>query len=175
MIQWALSVSVYIRVSLAIQWLGLCPSNAGDTGSIPSCRTGIPHATWHSQGKTKEKIKLKNTNQTPQFYSVGKASCGKACVYKMPQSAYAHTCIHLNLKRPHICCICREGLWRGTQKLTNISIRKETYKLLIQKIVHALWKPFLIASYQMHLTRVMGSGCACSVTQLCLTLGPHGL
>ena len=43
------------------------------------------------------------------------------------------------------------------------------------KILHAIWKPFLIASYQMHLTRGMGLVCARSVTQLGLTLGPHGL
>ena len=175
MIQWALSVSVYTRVSLAVQGLGLALQMQGTQVQFLVAERGSHMPRGIAKKKKKEKIKLKNTHQTPQFYSVGKASCGKACVCKMPQSAYAHTCIHLNLKRPHICCICREGLWRGTRRLTNISIRKETYKLLIQKILHALWKPFLIASYQMHLTRVMGSGCACSVTQLCLTLGPHGL
>ena len=43
------------------------------------------------------------------------------------------------------------------------------------RVFWKLWEPFLIASYQMHLTRVMGLECARSVTQLGLTLGPHGL
>ena len=67
--------------------VGICASN--DTGSVPGRRTGFPHATWHSQKKKKEKIKLKNIHQTPKFYSVGKASCGKACVCKMPHSVFA--------------------------------------------------------------------------------------
>ena len=30
--------------SLVVQWLGLCPSTAGGTGSIPGQGTKIPHA-----------------------------------------------------------------------------------------------------------------------------------
>ena len=30
--------------SLAVQWLGLCASTAGGTGSIPSQGTKVPHA-----------------------------------------------------------------------------------------------------------------------------------
>ena len=32
-----------------VQQLGLHPSTAGGTGSIPDRRTKIPHATWHDQ------------------------------------------------------------------------------------------------------------------------------
>ena len=35
--------------SLAVQWLGLRASTAGDTGSIPGWRTKILHATQHGQ------------------------------------------------------------------------------------------------------------------------------
>ena len=34
------------RASLAIQWLRLCASSAGGTGSIPGRGTRIPHASW---------------------------------------------------------------------------------------------------------------------------------
>ena len=37
-----------------VQWLRLCPSNAGDTGLSPSRRTKIPHAVCHSQKKKKQ-------------------------------------------------------------------------------------------------------------------------
>ena len=40
--------------SLAVQWLRLCTSTAGDPGSIPGRGTKIPHATRCSQ-KTKTK------------------------------------------------------------------------------------------------------------------------
>ena len=58
--QWWLSSSVKIVLfffknhdkigtSLAVQWLRLCASTAGGTGSIPGRGTKIPHATWHGQ------------------------------------------------------------------------------------------------------------------------------
>ena len=37
--------------SLAVQWLGLCASTAGATGSIPGQGTKIPHAARHGQKK----------------------------------------------------------------------------------------------------------------------------
>ena len=42
------------RISLAVQWLRLCASNAGSADSILGQGTKIPHAAWHGQ-----KIKLK--------------------------------------------------------------------------------------------------------------------
>ena len=35
--------------SLMAQWLRLCTSTTGDTGSSPCWETKIPHAPWHSQ------------------------------------------------------------------------------------------------------------------------------
>ena len=43
--------------SLAVQWLGLCASNAAGTGSIPGWGTKIPYAAW--RGK-KKKVKVVN-------------------------------------------------------------------------------------------------------------------
>ena len=40
--------------SLVVQWLILCFSNAGGTGSIPGWGTKIPHAMQHSQKKKKK-------------------------------------------------------------------------------------------------------------------------
>ena len=37
------------RTSLEVQWLGLCASNAGGTGSIPGRGTKILRAVWYSQ------------------------------------------------------------------------------------------------------------------------------
>ena len=36
-------------ISLVVQWLRLCGSTAGGTGSIPGQGTKIPPATWCSQ------------------------------------------------------------------------------------------------------------------------------
>ena len=41
--------------SLVVQWLRLCTSKAGATGSIPGWGTKIPHATWHGQNIKKKK------------------------------------------------------------------------------------------------------------------------
>ena len=38
---------------LAIQWLGLQASTAGDMGSIPGQGTRIPHAAWHGPKQNK--------------------------------------------------------------------------------------------------------------------------
>ena len=35
--------------SLAVQWLRLCASTAGGTGSILGRQTGILHSAWHGQ------------------------------------------------------------------------------------------------------------------------------
>ena len=45
--------------SLVVQWLRLCTSNAGGTGSFPGSGTKIPHASWYG-----EKIK----KQDPYIY-----------------------------------------------------------------------------------------------------------
>ena len=44
--------------SLAVQWLGLHASKAGDTGSIPGWETKIPQAMWHAP-KINQLINLK--------------------------------------------------------------------------------------------------------------------
>ena len=44
--------------SLVVQWLGLCASTAGGTGSTPGQGTEIPHATWHGK-KKKEMLSRK--------------------------------------------------------------------------------------------------------------------
>ena len=41
--------------SLVVQWLGLCVSTAGGTGSIPGRGTKIPHALRHGPKKKKKK------------------------------------------------------------------------------------------------------------------------
>ena len=40
---------IFVGTSLVVQWLGLCASTEGSTGSIPDWGTKIPHATWCSQ------------------------------------------------------------------------------------------------------------------------------
>ena len=44
-------------IPLAVQWLGLCTSAAGGTGSIPGRGTKILQAAWHGQKKKKKKRK----------------------------------------------------------------------------------------------------------------------
>ena len=39
----------FLGTSLAVQWLGICASNAGGASSIPGGGTKIPHATWCGQ------------------------------------------------------------------------------------------------------------------------------
>ena len=39
---------IFLRNSLAVQWLGLCPI-AEDMGSVPGWGTKIPQATWHGK------------------------------------------------------------------------------------------------------------------------------
>ena len=41
---------------LEVQWLGLCASTAGGTGSIPGRKTKIPHAAWCGRKKKKKQI-----------------------------------------------------------------------------------------------------------------------
>ena len=41
--------------SLVLQWLGLCASIAGGTGSIPGRGTKIPQAVWCGPKQRKEK------------------------------------------------------------------------------------------------------------------------
>ena len=40
---------IWARMSLTVQWLRLCASNAGGQSLIPGQRTKIPHATWLCQ------------------------------------------------------------------------------------------------------------------------------
>ena len=46
-----------LETSLLVQWLRLCTSTAGDTGSIPSPGTKIPHAMPHLAVQKKKKKK----------------------------------------------------------------------------------------------------------------------
>ena len=65
-VPWILGICVYqhllylknkmLGTSLEIQWLRLCTSTAGGTGSIPDGGTKIPYAAWHGQGEKKKKI-----------------------------------------------------------------------------------------------------------------------
>ena len=45
-------------ISLEVQWLRLCTSNAGGAGSIPGWGNKIPHAAWHGQKILKKKESL---------------------------------------------------------------------------------------------------------------------
>ena len=50
--------------SLAVQWLGLCTSTSGATGSIPGRRAKIPHAVQCAPKKRKkERKKTPNTTK----------------------------------------------------------------------------------------------------------------
>ena len=46
---------MFIGISLVIQWLRLCTSNAGDVGSIPGQETKVPHATKKIRCSQKKK------------------------------------------------------------------------------------------------------------------------
>ena len=48
---------------MAVQWLRLCPSNAGDMSLFPTWGTKIPHATWLS--KQNKPLSPTNPNQPP--------------------------------------------------------------------------------------------------------------
>ena len=52
-----------IGTSLAVQWLRLCTSTAGGTGSIPGQGTKIPHAMQCNQ-KKKKKVAMINMLRT---------------------------------------------------------------------------------------------------------------
>ena len=52
-----------IGTFLAVQWLRLCTSTAGGTGSIPGQRTKIPHAMQCNQ-KKKKKVAMINMLRT---------------------------------------------------------------------------------------------------------------
>ena len=49
MLQWCQQKPLFLRTSLAVQWLRLYTFTEGDTGSVPGWRTKIPHAKLHSQ------------------------------------------------------------------------------------------------------------------------------
>ena len=46
---------------MVVQWLRLCASNAGGTGSRPGWETKIPHDAWHGQKKKKKYRKYEYT------------------------------------------------------------------------------------------------------------------
>ena len=55
-------------LSLVVQWLRLCASTAGGTGSIPGQGTKILHAEWHGQKfkkKKERKKEKKNISMSP--------------------------------------------------------------------------------------------------------------
>ena len=54
-----------MECSLAVQWLRLPASNAGDVGLIPGQGTKIPHAEQHSQKKKKERKNQKSVSRLP--------------------------------------------------------------------------------------------------------------
>ena len=47
-----IKISFFFGNLLAVQWLGLCASTAGDTGSIPGQGTKILHATQPKKKKS---------------------------------------------------------------------------------------------------------------------------
>ena len=48
---------------MAVQWLKLCASNAGNMGSVPAQVTKMPHAAWRcTPPPTQEKVNLKLIN-----------------------------------------------------------------------------------------------------------------
>ena len=54
------------------QWLRLCASNAGGTGSIPSQGAKILHVTWHGQKyKRKENSSFKKNNNRKKIEQHG--------------------------------------------------------------------------------------------------------
>ena len=61
---WVISQSS-VGTSLAVQWLGLCASTAGGTGSIPGQGTKIAHSAWRGQKKKRKKKKSNLCNGTP--------------------------------------------------------------------------------------------------------------
>ena len=49
---------------MAVQWLRLCASNAGDMGSIPGQVTKMPHAAWRcTPPPTHTNVTLKLINE----------------------------------------------------------------------------------------------------------------
>ena len=51
-----------MRTSLAVQWLGLCPSTAETPGLIPGQGTKIPQATWWCGPKTNKTNEKKDSS-----------------------------------------------------------------------------------------------------------------
>ena len=58
--------------SLAVQWLGLCASTAGDTGLILGRGTKIPHATWRAAKKQNKTNKKKNVFEVSSLFELVK-------------------------------------------------------------------------------------------------------
>ena len=56
-----------VGTSLVVQWLRLCPSTLGATGSIPAWGTKIPYALWCSQ-KLESKLKKKIVSVTTVIF-----------------------------------------------------------------------------------------------------------
>ena len=58
-ISWGTKETSELMNSLVIQWLGLCDSTSGCTGSIPGWGTKILHAVEHGQKKKNQTLKKK--------------------------------------------------------------------------------------------------------------------
>ena len=71
--------------SLAVQWLRLCASNAGDMGSIPGWGTKIPHAAQGSQSEKKKKVQ-ENQRMWASGESNLKTSSSNSCHCTVVQS-----------------------------------------------------------------------------------------
>ena len=77
--------------SLAVQWLGLCPSTAGGTGSIPGWGTKIPHAARCSQ---KTKPKPNKMTLSPPLESSPALHPGSRCFQQSPHCPLDNAKLH---------------------------------------------------------------------------------
>ena len=66
-----------VGTSLVVQWLQLCPSNAGGTGSIPGQGTKIPHNEMWQKKKRKKERKKKASGFYVMMRWVGETEMGE--------------------------------------------------------------------------------------------------
>ena len=79
--------------SLAVQWLRLRASNADCVGSIPGQGTKIPHATWHSQRKKKERERKEKGGK-------------KQTLMTCPNPTVLTAILQVNRKNKGCVCVC---------------------------------------------------------------------
>ena len=79
--------------SLAVQWLRLRASNADCVGSIPGQGTKIPHATWHSQRKKKERERKEKGDK-------------KQTLMTCPNPTVLTAILQVNRKNKGCVCVC---------------------------------------------------------------------